>query len=744
LDTVVAEKGYQELLVEKSTFWPRATSISLFFTGLVLASTSFFSVLSMPDLLWHPARDAELISTYTTYQETGTLLIKASGSGSNYTQAPSPGDFSAAAWDDDPGVYIVASLLGSVIGADSPYPGLKLAQGFLVAIPLLWLPTAVARVFRRARAGYSLIVLPAVLWLVNGGTILLGTQYGLSDSISTLRVYALYGIGASLTFLSLSLLLWASTHRLKIPGLIVLTVGFGLLAGLGNLTRSLSGVGIALAVGCLWWANTKFRPKTLIAIAGAFLSTSIAFGSGTVVMAALNADRAVATGQSVSDLPTSHGTWHPLYLGLSFPQPITGAPSELGVVWSDEFGWNVAREVNPNVLIAGEEYDQILRRVFLDAVEAQPIEAAKTYIEKLLYVIKHFGAMIFAIIIGIGLGLSRPGAHRRPLLTAGLLSIPVIAIGLAPPVLVMPLLYYFSDLAAGLGLLLALSIGSIVWYLTTVTGFIRTAEKARISARIRSRVDLIPPKFGLGVVIPCRNGESVVSQTIRAIEKHLTERDEIIIVENGSTDNTSKELSSIQEAWNSKVKLKVLKSEPGLGHALRVGVMASESERLLITADDLPFGTSDLEEFRKLDKKIMLAIGSKAHPNSEVSRSSNREFQSRAFRILRKVFLQSRVGDSQGTIWVDGVWARTFAILSRENGLMWTTEMVFAAEQQRFEIAEVPVRLSTHHSTVESRFRLKDGIYSLSSFLKFATYRDEYSIENWQSKELQQSNLDSK
>ena len=722
------------MFVDKRTsIWPRATSISLFITGLVLALISFFSVLSMPDLPWHPARDAELTSTYTAYKQTGTLLIKESGSGSQYVQAASSGEYSVAALDDDPGVYILASIFGHVTGSASPYPGLKIAQGLLIAVPLLWLPNAVARVFRRARAGYALLAVPPILWLVNGGTILLGTQYGLSDSISITRVYALYGIGASLTFFSLSLLLLASTYRFKLFGLIAISVGFGVLAGLGNLTRSLSGFGVALAVGVLWWINTKYKFKILKMISGALIALTVAVGFGTSSLAFLNTERAQATGQEVSELPTVHSTWHPLYLGLSYPQPITGEPSELGIIWSDEFGWNVARAVNPNVLIAGEEYDEILRDAFVGALQKQPYEAVKTYIEKFLFVVKHFGAMIFAILLGIGLGLSRPGAHRKSLMVATLLTLPVLAIGFAPPVLVMPMLYYFSDLSAGLGLLLALSIGSIVWYVTTISGYIRTVEKERISGRIESREKIEAAPYELGVVIPCRNGESVIAETVRELEINLSSKDEIIVVENGSTDQTSKILSEILATWTSRVKLKVLISEAGLGNALRVGVLASESRRLLITADDLPFGMSDLFEFRKLGPDIALAIGSKAHPDSIVTRASSREIQSKVFRILRRAFLQSRIGDSQGTLWVDGVWARTFAILSRETGLMWTTEMVFAAEQQGLEIAEVPVRLEDSHASVESRFSFKDGIRSLSSFVKFATYKDEYLVENWKS-----------
>lgn len=718
--------------MKSSPFWPPTTTLALILVGLLLSIVSFIAVMSTPDLLWHPARDAELVSTYQAFQETGTLLIKESGSGSNYTQAIAPGHYSSAAWDDDPGVYVLASILGKITQSASPYPGLRVAEGLLVALPLLWLPLAVARVFRRARAGYSLLLLPLVLWLVNNGTILLGTEYGLSDTISTLRVYALYGLGASLTFMSLSLLLLASTFKFRLNGLIFLTIGFAFLAGLGNLTRSLSGVGIALAVGLIWWLNTTWRPKLLVAIGASVAAMALAMGLVSGAMSYLNNERAATTGQNLSELPNSHGTWHPLFLGLSFPEPITGQPSALGIPWSDEFGWEIARSVNPDVVIAGEEYDLIIRDAFWNAVSAQPVEAAWTYFAKFLYVIKHFGAMLLLILLGLVLGLLRPGKHRKALAVGSLIAVPTFIVGLIPAVLVMPLLYYFSDLSAALGLLLAISIGSLTWYLTSLPGFIRTSERKRISARITLLEQRESQEPALSVIIPCRNGEDVIQETITTLSKMMTHNDEIIVVENGSTDHTFERLTRLKLSWTSSANLLILQSEPGMGNALRTGVIASNNQRLLLTADDLPFGTTDIAAFTKLATQPLVAIGSKAHPDSKVNRTGSREFQSKIFRWLRSALLQSRVGDSQGTIWVDGPWARTFAILSHETGLMWTTELVMAAEQQGYTVVEVPVELEASHAQVQSRFGLQDATKAIGSFLKLAMYKDEYSKETWE------------
>ncbi len=713
-----------------NTFWPRSTSLFLLLVGVVLAVTSFIVVMNMPELPWHSARDAELRATYDAYRETGTLLIKETGSGSYYTQAPASGSWSSAAWDDDPGSYMIASLMSHVTGSESPYPGLGLVQALLVSIPLLWLPTAVARIFRRARAGYAMLLLPPLMWIINNGTVLVGTEYGLSDEIATLRVYALYGIAASMAFLSLTLLLLFSTYRLALPALLGVSALIGVLAGFGNLARSLSGMGVAAAVAVLWWLHSTGRWRWAKALAAGVLAMALAFGVQTGVMSAVNSGRAAATAESLEQLPDAHGVWHPLYLGLAWPEPINGQPSRFGIEWSDEFGWNKARQVDSDVIIASEEYDLILKDFYLDAVTADPVGAVRLYVEKTLFVIKHFGAMIIFITVGFVLALTRRSPQRRPLWAAIAIALPTLALGFVPPVLVMPYLYYYSEFSAALGMLTAVALGALVWSITSLPSHVRALERTRLSTRMEYPAATVQQR-GLSVVIPTRNGEQVIGDTLDTLGRELSADDEIIVVENGSTDGTVATLKALVEAWAAPPALVVLHSSPGLGEALRTGLLATRGRRALLSADDLPFGVTDLERFRALPESTVVAIGSKAHPQSDVVRGWRRSIQSRIFRFLRAGLLQSRVGDSQGTIWVSGPWGRSFALQSRETGLMWTTELVLAAEQQGIVVREVPVTLSVRHEHGASRFRFSDAWQSVVGFTRLAVYKDDYCNEDW-------------
>lgn len=706
--------------------WPGATHRLLLATGGLLALGVFWTVLNMPDLPYHPARDLELRATYDTYRETGVLLVKENGTGSWYGALPGTG-LTKAAGDDDPGSYLLASLMGHLTGSASPYPGLRWAMALLCALPLLILPVTVARIFGRARAGIAMLGLPVLTWLVNG-TVLTGTEYGLADKVSPTRVYALYGLPASLMFLSLVLVAYAITRRPGVRAAVVWTLVLVLLATCGNLLRSLSGAGIALTAGVLWWVVWRGRLRLVVAGAAAVVSVLAASYLPGLVMDRVDAARDEVVLAEASRLPAAHGTWHPLYLGLSYPAPITGDPSPFGVEWSDEAGWQKAREVDPDVVVASTEYDAIMRDLYLDAVKSDPVAAARLYLTKTLFTMKHFAAMLVMILLAVVMVGVR-GPHRAALRQASAAAVPILLLGMVPTVLVMPMLYYFSELAAALGFLLALALGGLVWAISTMPSAVRVDE--RTLARQRSAPAPVPSSARISVVVPTRNGEAVLDATLAALAERLTGEDELVVVENGSTDGTSALLDRLASTWPHDVPLVVLHSDPGLGNALRTGVLASRGQHVLLTADDLPFGFSDLDGFLALPDAAVVAVGSKAHPASEVDRSWRREAQSRVFRSLRRALLHSAVGDSQGTIWVDGDWVRSFAMVSRETGLMWTVELVLAAEQQGVDVWEVPVRLSDAHDTRASRFRVRDARIAVREITSLAVRKDDYSGQEW-------------
>ncbi len=215
----------------------------------------------------------------------------------------------------------------------------------------------------------------------------------------------------------------------------------------------------------------------------------------------------------------------------------------------------------------------------------------------------------------------------------------------------------------------------------------------------------------LTYVVPAHNSTAVIEDTLRALATRLQGRNaEVIVVENGSNDDTCGLLGCLQQTWPYPgVRLVVLRSARGLGNAYRTGIAASRGARVLLTADDLPFGFDDLDAADGIDPAAHpVIIGSKGHPESAVDRGGLRLVLSWGFLLLRRVVLGMRTVDPQGTFILAGDWARQVVDRLTEPGYLMTTELCHLAELGGVQPVEVPVRLSAQHREHRSRVTVRD------------------------------------
>lgn len=215
-------------------------------------------------------------------------------------------------------------------------------------------------------------------------------------------------------------------------------------------------------------------------------------------------------------------------------------------------------------------------------------------------------------------------------------------------------------------------------------------------------------------MIPAHNSEGVIEGTVDAFAHYLSDRKaEIIVVENGSTDGTAAVCDRLAASWTHRdVLLRVLSSDKGMGNALKLGVSRSSGDQVLLTADDLPFGFDDLDAARDFADTTgavpLVAIGSKAHPESQVERGIRRATMTLGFALLRRVVLGTRTKDPQGTFLVQGRLARNLMPHLVEAGFLFTTELDYAVELAGVRPVELPVRLSEEHRAQPSRVSSAD------------------------------------
>lgn len=220
------------------------------------------------------------------------------------------------------------------------------------------------------------------------------------------------------------------------------------------------------------------------------------------------------------------------------------------------------------------------------------------------------------------------------------------------------------------------------------------------------------------------NSESVIERTIQRWKEKLDSgRNEIVLVENGSTDRTW-EIATGLASDNKNISFRILRSPKGLGSAYKAGIEVSNGHRILLSADDLPFDFNDLDQARELKSVPQVVIGSKAHSESLVERGALRKIFTLGYRMARLLVLRSKIGDTQGTFYVDSVWLKKVNEILDEPGFLFTTQLVVVAESMGIEILEIPVNLSNEHAPKKSTVKWKDvlemgtGLVTLRKFIR--------------------------
>ena len=230
---------------------------------------------------------------------------------------------------------------------------------------------------------------------------------------------------------------------------------------------------------------------------------------------------------------------------------------------------------------------------------------------------------------------------------------------------------------------------------------------------------------GLAVVLPAHNSAAIIKQSVSEVALYFESmkiNGQIIVVENGSSDNTWEVISSLDvSAFNAEIIR--TKSEKGLGNAFRQGLSLVSKELVLLTADDLPFGFSDLQSFFSSDPHPVIAVGSKAHAETIGSRTLGRRIMSLIFRKLRHAILGINLGDTQGSIMGNSDVIREISKSTSQPGYLMTTELLTIATKQNIVIEEVPVEFQnqlrkSNINVIEDSIKMLRGLFEIRKSLQ--------------------------
>ncbi|MDR7666513.1 flippase-like domain-containing protein [Methanosarcina sp. Z-7115] len=188
------------------------------------------------------------------------------------------------------------------------------------------------------------------------------------------------------------------------------------------------------------------------------------------------------------------------------------------------------------------------------------------------------------------------------------------------------------------------------------------------------------------------NIEKAVFVTAETLLK-ITDQFEIIIAEDGSTDGTDRIASNLARQYAYAVHLHSDKRQ-GRGKALSRAFKTASGEVLCYIDVDL---ATDMKYLEKLITAVSLdgydfATGSRMMHESDAKRPFKREFASRGYNFLVRLFLRSKLYDHQCGFKAFRREALFELLDEIENEhWFWDTEVLVRAQQKGYRVMEFPV-----------------------------------------------------
>jgi len=202
----------------------------------------------------------------------------------------------------------------------------------------------------------------------------------------------------------------------------------------------------------------------------------------------------------------------------------------------------------------------------------------------------------------------------------------------------------------------------------------------------------------LSVIIPAYNEADYIEETLTKVKEFLANNfisSEIIVVDDGSSDNTAEKVSALASE-NKAIRLIKNEKNKGKGASVREGMLAAKLDYVLFSDADLSTPIDEvLKFFDYFEYGCDVVIGSRALHESQLIKKQGflRRNMGRVFNMLVQLLLFEGINDTQcGFKCFKQEAAKKVFGLQKIMGFSFDVEVLCIAERLGYSIKEIPIR----------------------------------------------------
>lgn len=209
--------------------------------------------------------------------------------------------------------------------------------------------------------------------------------------------------------------------------------------------------------------------------------------------------------------------------------------------------------------------------------------------------------------------------------------------------------------------------------------------------------------FLLSVIIPCYNESARVGLMMNGIadfDKKWKGRYEVIIVDDGSKDDTVDKIASLldgqYQSLKDKVSLLKMPANGGKGEALKLGVASCTGDYFLTLDADMSTAPAEIINWQRLKPEMFkenrsVYIGSRRHKDSDVKALNSRRFVGGIFNGIVQICTGLPITDTQCGFKLYPAGAKKLFASMKNSGWAHDVELLCRARDEQYGIEEMPI-----------------------------------------------------